>query len=97
MSLLGGGAGRQLLIVPTLSSVNTATPGEVATLVGTGFIEGLTTVTFGAVPVVDAGPGIDDGIDVFSVNTRAVVTVPPAGAAPVTATTPGGTSNVASP
>lgn len=83
-------------IVPHVTGI-TGGRGRATTLIGTGFIEGLTTVTFGAVPVVDGGPGIDDGIDVFSVNTRAAVTVPPGGAAPVTATTPGGISNVASP
>ena len=75
-------------------------PGAFAALFGSGFIEGFTTVRFGAVSVADRGPSFDDGLDVrFGdvENGRIDVTVPAGGSAPVTVTTAGGTSSPVSP
>ncbi len=99
-SILGGGSGRVLQIVPTLTSVSTATPGSRSTLVGSGFIEGFVTVRFGAAQVVDGGPFTNDGVDVFfsgGENRGLAATVPNGGGPPVSVTTEGGTSNAVSP
>jgi len=99
-SLLNGGSGKQLQIVPTLKSGSIVTPGNAASLFGSGFIEGGTTVRFGAVDVIDGGPGTGDGLDVRSWdigNGRIDATVPPGGSGPVTVLTAGGQSNSISP
>jgi hypothetical protein len=99
-SLLNGGTGKQLQIVPTLKSGSPVTPGNATALFGSGFIEGGTTVRFGAVDVIDGGPGTNDGLDVRAWdigNGRIDVTVPPGGSGPVTVLTSGGQSNSISP
>ena len=100
-SIINGGSAVLLQIVPTLDSVNTATPGQFATVNGSGFTEGLITINFGGVPVVDGGPSFDDGVDCFFGNGRnngtCQATVPVGGSAPVTVITEGGTSNSGSP
>ena len=95
-SLMNGGSGKQLQIVPTLKSGSAVTPGNATSLFGSGFIEGGTTVRFGAADVIDGGPGTSDGLDVRSWdigNGRIDVTVPPGGSSPVTVLTAGGQSN----
>ncbi len=98
---INGGAAALLQIVPTLDSVNTVTPGQLATVDGSGFTEGLVTMSFGGVLVVDGGPDFNDGVDCFfgngHNNGRCQATVPVGGSAPVTVTTEGGTSNAVSP
>ena len=89
-----------LQIVPTITSVTTATPGQFSDTRGSGFIEGFITVRFGTVDVVDGGPFTNDGIDArdwTTENDRADATVPVGGSAPVFIITEGGTSNPGSP
>ncbi|PYP39637.1 MAG: hypothetical protein DMD43_10460, partial [Gemmatimonadetes bacterium] len=90
-------AGRMVQIVPTLSDVQTFSGsyhGGLLRLRGTGFVEGSSSVQFGAQTVVDTGPF--SGIDVFGLNVEndtAQFTVPsgvPTG--PITVSTMGGTS-----
>jgi len=100
MSLLDGGSGIMLQIVPTATSVTTTTPGQFSTTIGSGIIEGFTTIRFGTVDVVDGGPFTNDGVNVTSSlipNDRADATVPAGGSAPVVIITEGGTSNSVSP
>jgi hypothetical protein len=52
-SILNGGSGELLQIVPMLDSVSAATPGSASVLFGSGFVEGATTVRFGAVDLID--------------------------------------------
>ncbi len=100
ISLLNGGSGILLQVVPTITSVTSATPGQFSDSRGTGFIEGFTTIRFGTIDVVDGGPFTNDGIDVrdwSTANDRADATVPAGGASPVVIITEGGTSNSVSP
>jgi hypothetical protein len=99
-ALLNGDGGRLLQIVPVLNSVSSVAPGAFAALFGSGFIEGFTTVHFGAASVTDRGPSFDDGLDVrfWDVeNGRIDVTVPAGGSAPVIVTTAGGASSPVTP
>ena len=100
ISLLNGGSGITLQVVPTITSVSTTTPGELADIRGSGFIESFITVRFGTADLVDGGPLSSDGVDVrdwFSENNRVDATVPMGGASPVLIITEGGTSNPRSP
>ena len=72
---------KHLQIVPVVSGI-TGGRGRLTTLSGTGFIEGASTVRFGAVEVADGGNSFDDGADAFSANTRLNVTVPATGELP---------------
>ena len=89
----------ELLASDVLPSI-AAIPGNAASLFGSGFIEGGTTVRFGSVDVIDGGPGPNDGLDVRAWNIgngRIDVTVPASGSGPVTVFTIGGQSNSISP
>jgi hypothetical protein len=100
MSLLDGGAGIPLQVVPTITSVSSATPGQISDTRGSGFIEGFITVRFGTVDVVDGGPLSTDDVNVWDwtiQNDRADAIVPVSGSAPVVIITEGGTSNAVSP
>jgi hypothetical protein len=96
-TILNGGVGVLLQIVPVLSTVSSTTPGQVSALSGTGFIEGFISVDFGGVIVVDGGPFSNDGVDVFNLNNSLNVTVPTGGSAPVQVTTEGGASESITP
>ena len=100
-SIINGGSAVLLQIVPTLDSVSTATPGQTAQMLGSGFTEGFVTIDFNGVQVIDGGPNFDDGVDCFFGNGRnngaCNTTVPPGATAPVTVITEGGTSNPDSP
>ena len=95
-SILSGGSGKLLQIVPRVSAVDSGGgKGQPTFISGSGFIEGNTTVRFGAVQVVDGGTGSGDGIDVFGSameNDRLVVTVPSDGTLPYEVITDGGRS-----
>jgi hypothetical protein len=100
ISLLDGGTGMTLQVVPTITSVTTVTIGLSADTRGSGFIEGFITVRFGTADVVDGGPFTNDGVNVWdwtTQNDRADATVPVGGSAPVVIITEGGTSNAVSP
>ncbi len=81
-----------LQIVPKITGIAGGTPGMVATISGLGFVEGATTVRFGAddVTVADGGTAADDGIDVQGGNSKVLVTVPSSGALPYEVITAGG-------
>jgi hypothetical protein len=93
-SIINGGIGQKLQIVPTVRSISGG-KGRFTTIRGTGFIEGFTTVTFGAVEVVDGGPSGIDGINVSASplpNDWMQLGVPENGTLPYRVVTEGGSS-----
>ena len=97
LRIAGQGAGKILQIVPCVTGIGGGM-GRLTTLFGSGFIEADTTVRFGDVEVVDAGPATDDGIDVYdwnSQNNRIAVTAPADGTLPYEVITSGGSSGQA--
>ena len=92
-----GVGSRTLLIVPVITSFSNSDfrpsgTSRSLTLNGGGYIEGGTTVGFGAVSVADPGTGTAT-LDVFSGGTRLNVVIPESGTGKVTVVTAGGTSN----
>src|SRR5207253_182959 len=60
-SILSGGSGKLLQIVPRVTAIDSGGgKGQSTFISGSGFIEGNTTVRFGAVQVIDRGPRADD-------------------------------------
>ena len=85
-----------LQVVPILShvdvNVNGAFNGGGASITGSGFAEGLTTLNFGAAKFADIARD-SSGLDVYSTNHNANFTVPNGvDGGPLSVTTPGGTS-----
>ncbi len=100
-TLLTGGAGKLLQIVPDTSTIDGGA-GQVTQIWGTGFTEGEISVRFGpaedSVSVMDGGPASDDGIDVFDwsfANQRLSLTVPAGAQLPYRVITEGGISGSA--
>jgi hypothetical protein len=94
VSILNGGAGRLLQIVPRVKSISGGR-GRPTSIIGTGFTEGFITVRFGPAQVVDQGPNFNDGVDVIGnggENRQLNLTVPSDGALPYEVTTEGGRS-----
>ncbi|MDH3308235.1 MAG: Ig-like domain-containing protein, partial [Acidimicrobiia bacterium] len=94
-SIINGGAGRLLQIVPRVTAITNGGPGRPVVLQGSGFIEGFITVRFGAEQVVDGGPFTNDGVDVRDINglnSYLDVTVPATGTLPYEVITEGGSS-----
>lgn len=95
-SLLSGGSGVPLQIVPWIGTIDGGR-GRETQIRGSGFIEGQTSIRFGSddVVVTDNGPASDDGIDVFDwsfANQRLEVIVPENAALPYEIITEGGSS-----
>jgi hypothetical protein len=90
--VLPGGKTAYLQIVPKVTGISGGTPGLTVTINGSGFIEGATTVRFGAddATVVDGGTAEDDGINVQTSNKTLITTVPANGTLPYEVITQGG-------
>jgi hypothetical protein len=97
-TLLSGGSGQLLQIVPTITTIDGGR-GQETQIWGSGFTEGEISVQFGpdsdSPTVTDGGSGADDGIDAFDwsfANQRLEVTVPSNAQLPYRIVTEGGIS-----